>query len=266
MCLAGIFDNHQFVPGRQIQDRVHVRHLTVQVYRHQSRHRLPQPLVNIPARRGVRYAPGLQVLAQLFRVHRKGPRIDVHKFGLRASLTDGLGRRDEGMGHGNDDVARPDAGGDKGEAQGIGSAVDSDTVLRAAELRKLFLESLYFRASDKARCLKNFLAHGQQFGLQFPVHGQQINEWNLRGSTHRFSSEEVRMERNTFAGLPATIALAGTSCVTTLPAPTMAFSPMTRLERMVAPDPMEAPRLTTVVSTRQSFSVCSSPPEVVARG
>ena len=37
--------------------------------------------------------------------------------------------------------------------------------------------------------------------------------------------------------------------VTTLPAPTMAFSPMMTLQRIVDPDPMEAPLQTRVCST-----------------
>ena len=76
----------------------------------------------------------------------------------------------------------------------------------------------------------------------------------------------VAMYRKSLAGLPATMAPAGTSRVTTLPAPTMAFSPMTTFERIVAPDPIDAPFLTTVGSTFQSFSVWSSPVGVVARG
>lgn len=59
--------------------------------------------------------------------------------------------------------------------------------------------------------------------------------------------------------------LAGTSFVTTLPAPTIAFSPMVTLARMVAPEPMDAPVCTQVGSTAQSRSVCRLPP-VVARG
>ena len=74
------------------------------------------------------------------------------------------------------------------------------------------------------------------------------------------------MYRKSLAGLPATMALAGTSRVTTLPAPTMAFSPMTTFERIVDPDPIDAPFLTMVASTFQSFSVCSSPVGVVDRG
>src|ERR1019366_6503642 len=75
-----------------------------------------------------------------------------------------------------------------------------------------------------------------------------------------------RIWRKTFAGFPATIAFAGTSFVTTQPAPTIAFSPMTILERIVAPEPTEAPFLTRVRSTFQSLSVCKWPSEFVARG
>ena len=41
-------------------------------------------------------------------------------------------------------------------------------------------------------------------------------------------------------GLPTTIVLGETSFVTTLPAPTIAFSPMVTLARIVAPDPIDA--------------------------
>src|SRR3989304_4883580 len=68
------------------------------------------------------------------------------------------------------------------------------------------------------------------------------------------------------AGFPATIALGWTSFVTTLPAPIIAFSPIVTLLSMVAPDPTDAPFFTTIGSTFQSFSVCNSPEDVVARG
>src|SRR5262245_51857141 len=63
-------------------------------------------------------------------------------------------------------------------------------------------------------------------------------------------------DRTTRAGLPATIARGGTDRVTTLPAPTIASSPMVTPQRIVALVPIEAPRLTTVDSTAQSCSVC----------
>src|SRR5437867_7022125 len=71
---------------------------------------------------------------------------------------------------------------------------------------------------------------------------------------------------NTRAGLPTTTAFAGTSFVTTQPAPTIAFSPIVILDKIVAPEPIEAPLLTIVISTLQSPSLSSSPPPFVACG
>src|SRR5206468_7904292 len=76
----------------------------------------------------------------------------------------------------------------------------------------------------------------------------------------------VSSDRSSRAGHPATIVLAGTSRVTTLPAPIRAPSPIVTFARIVAPEPMEAPCLTSVGSTRQSLSVCSPPCGLVARG
>src|SRR5574337_1618159 len=72
--------------------------------------------------------------------------------------------------------------------------------------------------------------------------------------------------RTTLPGFPATTACAGTSFVTTAPAPISAYSPITRLARIVAPDPIDAPFFTNVVSTFQSASVWREPAMVVARG
>src|SRR6516162_130529 len=74
------------------------------------------------------------------------------------------------------------------------------------------------------------------------------------------------IDRRIRAGLPATMAPSGTSRVTMLPAPTMARSPITTFDRIVAPEPIDAPFLTSVGSTFQSLPVCSSPVAVVARG
>src|SRR5262245_9862847 len=48
-------------------------------------------------------------------------------------------------------------------------------------------------------------------------------------------------EKGDRAGFPATVASAGTSRVTTAPAPTMAFSPIVILGKMIAPAPTSAP-------------------------
>ena len=63
----------------------------------------------------------------------------------------------------------------------------------------------------------------------------------------------------TLAGLPATMASGGTSRVTTLPAPIIAFSPTVIPHSSTAPEPMDAPRLTKVGMQDQSASVCNFP-------
>src|SRR5437763_16747912 len=67
------------------------------------------------------------------------------------------------------------------------------------------------------------------------------------------------IRRSTRAGLPATTVRAGTFLVTTLPAPTIARSPISTPHRMVEPDPIDAPRRTTIGTMVQSASVCTSP-------
>src|SRR5581483_2223020 len=81
---------------------------------------------------------------------------------------------------------------------------------------------------------------------------------------HRGSSSSTA--RRTRAGLPATTVRAGTSCTTTLPAPTIASSPMSTPHRIVDPEPIDAPRRTRVGTTVQSAAPCRSPPAVIARG
>src|SRR2546422_2246506 len=98
------------------------------------------------------------------------------------------------------------------------------------------------------------------------MRSHQIHRWNFVGVVHGVALTSWAMGRNGGAAYPATIALAATSRVTTLPAPIRAFSPIVTLARMVAPDPMEAPFFTTVGSTFQSFSFCNCPFDVVARG
>src|SRR5512143_277291 len=68
------------------------------------------------------------------------------------------------------------------------------------------------------------------------------------------------------AGTPTTTVLSGTSFVTTLPAPTIAFSPMVTPHRIVVLVPMEAPFFTRVGTTFQSPSVCRRPSPAVERG
>src|SRR5437667_12713709 len=94
----------------------------------------------------------------------------------------------------------------------------------------------------------------------------EVQERDPTVAVHRATLRASTIDRSSRAGYPATIALAGTSRVTMLPAPIRAFSPIVMLARTVTPDPIEAPFLTSVGSMLQSCSVCNSPPRVVAGG
>src|SRR5205814_7349993 len=96
--------------------------------------------------------------------------------------------------------------------------------------------------------------HPGQVGLNGSAHHRPIEDRH-RLAAHSELREGFVTARNTRAGLPATIVRGGTSRVTTLPAPTMACSPMTMFDRIVEPDPIEAPARTRVGSTFQSCSV-----------
>src|SRR5262245_5203320 len=60
------------------------------------------------------------------------------------------------------------------------------------------------------------------------------------------SSQRVVEEASTRAGFPTTVAPAGTSRVTTAPAPIIADSPMRTPPSTITPDPSAAPRATYV--------------------
>ncbi len=60
-------------------------------------------LISFPA--GIGRALLLQIFAQPLRVHVVGALVDVHKFRMRAGLRNGFGGGDEGVRHGDDDVA-----------------------------------------------------------------------------------------------------------------------------------------------------------------
>src|SRR5437016_3053713 len=97
------------------------------------------------------------------------------------------------------------------------------------------------------------------------MRGHQVNKRNMVVQTNLPTFSSGAIDRRIFAGFPATIIFGGTSRVTTLPAPTIAFSPIVTRERTVVPEPIEEPFFTRVVSTFQSASVCKCPSEV-ARG
>src|SRR5260221_7137581 len=174
------------------------------------------------------------------------------------------------MGHGNYDVADFYAGPRQRKPQCVSSVSYAYAVFAPAEFRERPLELLDHRASDETGSAECGLEHSGKLLLELDMSCCKIQEWNAFVSRH-FRSPRTTLtlvSRNLFtrAGFPVTMAFAGTSFVTTLPAPTIAFSPIVTLQSTVAPDPIDAPFLTTVRSTLQSFSVCSWPSDAVARG
>ena len=264
--LASILDNNEVVARRQLHDGVHVGSLPVEVNRNNCRNRALRPALDQLPSLVVEFAMNFEVFAQLFRVHRICGLVDIYEGEVRTGLGNRFGRRNKRVRHGNNDVSLLNTRRHEGKAQRIGAAVHADALLRVAKLRKLAFKFFEHRAANESCSVQRLLNDFEEFCSQLLMRGNQIKEWNFRCANHLgyfFSSE---MNRRNFAGLPATIALAGTSFVTTLPAPTIAFSPIVSLLMMVEPEPIEAPLRTIVFSTFQSASVCSPPSEVVARG
>src|ERR1700722_1559191 len=205
-------------------------------------------------------------MAKLLGIHRIRMRINVNKVRTGARLRDCLCGSDERVRHRQNHVARPDPCRTQCKAQRVRSAVYPDTKLGIAVFCEVAFKSFDHRPADKAGRCERRLEHANQFLLQLAMRSDEINKRNLCILTHEFTFWLEVIERNTFAGFPTTIVFGGTSRVTTLPAPTIAFSPMVTLERIVAPDPIEAPFFTKVSSTFQSDSVCRFPSAAVARG
>src|SRR5271157_4809199 len=177
---------------------------------------------------------------------------------MRSCLGNRFARGDKGVGHGYHLVALLDAACNICKLQRISAAVDSDAVLRSAETGKFLLKVLYHGAADIPRFIYGRTQDSHQFVFKLHMRCNQVEK--------RYILLSHAMLLSLLAGFPATMVFAGTSFVTTLPAPTMAFSPMVTPHRIVAFDPMDAPFLTYVGTTLQSCSVCRLPPLVAERG
>src|SRR5258708_31664032 len=270
MGLAGVFNQDEAILFGKGQNRVHVRHLPVEVHGNDATNSTPAPAAD-EFSGGVLGALLFQIFAKPLRAHVVSAFVHVHEFRMRAGLRNSLACGDEGMWDGHDDVARLDARAHNGETQRIGSAADGYGVGRAAEIGKRFFKFLHHGPADETGSVQYLLENFRQFLFQLDMGSNQIQKRNTIGIAISIrcapfmASTSDSILRNIFAGFPATMQLAGTFFVTTLPAPTIVFSPMVTLARIVAPVPMDAPDLITVCSTFQSASVCNCP-FAVARG
>ena len=132
--LAGVLDDDQVVAGGQLQDRVHVGHLPVQVDREDRRHRTSRALAHHAARLRVRSALGLQVGTQFLGIHRVGARVDVDEVEPCAGLRDRLGGREEGERNRQHGVSGSDARRDQRQSHRVRSAGHSNAKARLADI------------------------------------------------------------------------------------------------------------------------------------
>ena len=94
----------------------------------------------------------------------------------------------------------------------------------------------------------------------------EIREPSGRAGAYPNDEASPRGGRSCRAGTPATVSPAGTSVVTTAPAPTRAPRPIRTPPRITLPDPRLAPCSTIVRRSVQSSAVFRRPSAVVARG
>src|SRR5258706_2348206 len=264
--LAGVFDNDKSELLGHLKDGVHIRSLPVEMNRDDRGDGFAQRTVDITARAAVECALGLHILAQKRRIQRKGFSIHIHEIRKRSGLRNRLRGRNECVWNGDNNVSRLDSGARKRKTQGVRAAADAHAMFGVAKLGEFTFKSLNGGPSNECSGSDGCRKSSNKLILELDMRCNEIDKGNRAVHGHSWVLAFDGTCRNIFAGLPATMTFGGTSRVTTLPAPTMEFSPTITLERTVAPEPMDAPRLMTVASTRQSLSVCSSPSGVVARG
>src|SRR3979490_806213 len=266
MRLAGVFNHDESKAVRQFKDWIHVRGLPVQVNGDHRGHRFAERAVDKAARAAVELALRFHVLAQFQRIHRIRASVHIHEIRTCSCLGNRLCGRNKCVGNRKDNVARLDTGAREGKSQRVRATADANTMLGAAILGKFSFKSFHGGTANERGRPDGCLECSYELVLKFNVRCHQIYKRNRPVLSHFCVLASDGIERSIFAGFPATMTLGGTSRVTTLPAPTMELSPTTTLERTVAPDPMDAPPLMVVASTRQSLSVCNPPSAVVARG
>ena len=131
MSLTGILDDDEMVTTGNLQNRIHVCRLAVQVDRQDG----PGAL-------------GDRCLDQT-RVDGVGLRVDVHEHGRGAAVADRRDGGNEGERHGDDFVAGPDAGGEQGQVQRAGARVHANRVISAAIRREFLFEAPDLRAQHE---------------------------------------------------------------------------------------------------------------------
>ena len=177
MRLAGVLDHHQPIALRQLEDRIHIGHLPVQMDRNDGRDRPSAAAADQPARI-VDGALFLQILLEFCRIHVVGLLIDVHELGQCAGLRNRFRGGDEGVRHGDHNVAGLHSAGHEGEAQSVGAAADRDRIAGVAEGGECFLKFFHHRAADESGGPQGLAENFGQLLLEFHVRSNQIKKRN----------------------------------------------------------------------------------------
>src|SRR5437879_5155441 len=105
-----------------------------------------------------------------------------------------------------------------------GSRIHSHATRSPHVCGKLLFKSLHFGSKHKAGMRQDSPKHAVQLGFDLTVQPGQVYEWDSHPSSN---------VRRMCTGFPATTVRGGTSRVTTLPAPTIEYSPIVTPQRMV---------------------------------
>src|SRR5262249_40964810 len=236
-----------------------------------------RPLMDQRPRRLVEAAVRLNEPPQGDRIERGSALVYFYKQGQRTCLADRLRGGDKRVGHRDHRITRAHTGRQQCKSHSISAVRHRNALSHFAKVREVAFKLLDRRAADELRRVPAGANRCHQLFLEFQMGSGKVQKWNaplsglpsllfLEDTHSAASSMGSSTKRKILAGFPATMAWSGTSRVTTLPAPTMAFSPIVRLGRIVAPEPIEAPLFTRVRSTFQSASVWRPPSSLVARG
>ena len=157
-------------------------------------------------------------LFQSGRVHRVSAFINIDKHRLGTAIGNRLGGGHECARNRDHFVSRPDPQCEKRQPKRLRAAPDADGVGAIAVRCKVLFESLDERPAGERPAVNHLLDCGTKFAAKGRVLGIKVKKRNFHCI---FLAKDFKIR----AGLPATIVFGGTSFVTTLPAPTMAFSP-----------------------------------------
>jgi len=149
MSLASIFYHDQAIPFRQFENGIHVCHLSVEMDRHNRRHRAPFQCEK-PSGRPINRTLSLKELAKFRDVDVVSVFVYINKLRFSASLGDRFSGSDKGVWHRNHNIAGLHTCRDQGEAQRIRSAVHPNALTHFTEACERALKVLYQRTTDKA--------------------------------------------------------------------------------------------------------------------